>query len=97
MARFQKIQLISSIIPNISAIFVVFTTFVYCCRTKKYYFELSMKCIPYILIFSLLWNWLLTFDIFWLPYVCTIPVALVFNYLLVLLQNKCISEKQKNG
>ncbi len=93
MTRFQKIQLISSIISNISAIFVVLVTFVYCYKAKKYYFELSIKCISYILIFSLLWKWLLTFNVFWLPYLCCIPVALVFNYLLVLLQKKCISGK----
>ena len=93
MKQFQKIQLVSSIISNISAIFVLLVTFVYCYKTKKYYFELSIKSISYILAYGCLWDWLLTFNIFWLPYLCTIPVAFLFNYLLILLQNKCILNK----
>ena len=96
MKRFQKIQLFSSVVPRVSVLFVVSVTVLYCYKVRKYYFELIMKCILYILVYSSLWNWMLTFNILWLPYVAIIPVEFLLNYLLILLQIKCISKNENS-
>ena len=91
MKIFQKLQLLSSIIPNISPVFVLFVTFLYCCRVKKYYIEFFIKGALYVVLFGELWNWIAGFDCLWLTYLVSVPIVLLFNYFLEKLQIRCNS------
>lgn len=95
MKMFQKIQLLSSFIPNLSVIFVFFTTFIYCCKAKKNYKKFSILSMLCLLIIGSIWNWIGSFNKFWLTYVIIVPLVFVFNIFMIKIQNNCIETAEK--
>lgn len=88
MKIFQKIQLLSSIIPNFSVVFVFLTTFVYCCKRKKDFIWFSLVSIFGLIIIGPIWKWIEIFDKLWLSYMVIAPLVLVFNLFMVKIQIK---------
>lgn len=89
MTLFQKIQIISSIIPFYSTIFVFFTTYIYCSKGKKYFLYFSLISIM-ILVLTLLVN---TLEIIIIKYLLWVIIAFVGNVLYVLIQIKTNNNK----
>lgn len=92
MKLFQKIQMISCIIPFYSLIFVFITSYVYCYKSHKNYLKLAITGAIYFVIYIWLWNYLSLINIVVSTIICGI-ISLLGNYFLVRIQVDCIKKK----
>ena len=84
MTTFQKIQILSSIVPFYSILFTFITTYVVCCKKRKHYFLLGMTGVLYFSAFHLFWK-LLSVSMILQFSICAI-ISLIGNWNLVRLQ-----------
>ncbi len=79
MNLFQKIQVLSGIIPPLSTFLVIITSYIYTCKTKKWLLYCAIT-FPYFLVASVTWSSSLHFVV---RYIICFLVSITGNYLLV--------------
>lgn len=86
MSLFQKIQLISSIVPLYSFIFVFIVSYISCSKRKKGFFSLLVCAFIYFGVLVILLNTLSAPNLVILKYAICLVVSIIGNYFLVLNQ-----------
>ncbi len=85
MSLFQKIQIISGLIPLYSFIFVFITSYVVCWKGKKRYFPLIVFSVVYFAFLYLTWVLNIHFAI---KYISCCLISFIGNYFLICTQIK---------
>lgn len=83
MSLFQKIQVLSAIIPYYSCLFVIITTYIVCWKKKLSFIPYIICSFVYFALFSLTVNFI---NISLLKFAVCFVICLVGNYCLVCLQ-----------
>lgn len=85
MNLFQRIQVLSALIPYYSSFFVVVTTYIVCWKKKQLFGSFIICSFIYFILFSLTFNFISTPLV---EYIICCAISLVGNYSLVSIQMK---------
>lgn len=89
LSVFQKLQIISGIIPFYSFLLTFIVTFIVCWKSHKNFVRLVIIGACYFIIYSLLWKVLSSLEVMILPiFICAL-IALIGNSALIQVQIAC--------